>query len=91
MFKENLKMLREIHCLTQGDLAKRLKVSRTTVSHWETGLSEPSLSLLIDIANCFNTSVDTILGRTLLNSENKDELSIYIEDCIRLYFKHLKK
>lgn len=36
MFKDKIKKLREAHNLTQEELAKKITVSRTAVSKWET-------------------------------------------------------
>lgn len=93
MFRKNLRLLRQTSNLTQAQLATTLNVSRTTISHWELGESEPSIDELIKLADIFSVSTDMLLGRTndFKKYENKDELSLYIEDCIRLYFKHIKK
>lgn len=49
--------------LGQVALAKELKVSKGTISFWENGLREPSMSSLIAVADYFNVSVDYLLGR----------------------------
>ncbi len=61
MFKDNLKMLRIVNNLTQQDLAQKLGVSFKTISHWESGYSEPSLQLLIQLKNILNTTFDELL------------------------------
>ena len=40
-FGENLKKLRKSKKLSQEELAEKMKVSRQSVSKWETGLSFP--------------------------------------------------
>ena len=62
-FSENLKNLRKINKIDQNTLAKTLSVSAKTVSHWETGYTEPSISQLILLANYFDVSVEELIGR----------------------------
>ncbi|MBQ7770698.1 MAG: helix-turn-helix transcriptional regulator, partial [Clostridia bacterium] len=47
----------------QGELAKVLSVSLKTVSHWETGYTEPSVAQLIRLADYFEISIDELVGR----------------------------
>ncbi len=61
MFGENLKVLRNVLKLTQLDLAKKLNVSYKTISHWESGYSEPSLSMIVNIKNVLNVSYEELL------------------------------
>ena len=62
-FKENLKQLRTDNNLTQAALAKRLNTTIKTISHWETGYSEPSILQIIELANVFNISTDDLLSK----------------------------
>lgn len=62
-FKENLKQLRSDNNLTQAALAKRLNTTIKTISHWETGYSEPSIMQIIELANIFNISTDDLLSK----------------------------
>ena len=62
-FSENLKLLRKSNKIDQKDLAKALSVSPKTVSHWETGYTEPSISQLILLANFFDVTVDELICR----------------------------
>ena len=61
MFKDNLKSLRLFNNLTQQALANRLGVSFKTISHWESGYSEPSLQLLVKLKQVLNTSFEELL------------------------------
>ena len=62
-FSENLKSLRKSNNLDQKDLAKTLNVSAKTISHWETGYTEPSISQLIALANYFKITIDELVER----------------------------
>ncbi|MGX7030643.1 helix-turn-helix transcriptional regulator [Vagococcus zengguangii] len=57
----NIKKLRAENKLTQAQLAKKLNVSRSTISSWETGRSFPDLEMVIEICDCFNLSLDSLL------------------------------
>lgn len=60
---ENLKGLRKAKGIGQTELAEVLNVSAKSVSHWETGYTEPSVSQLISLADYFDVSLDELLGR----------------------------
>ena len=63
-FSENLKSLRKENRIDQSELASELKVSPKTVSHWETGYTEPSVEQLVTLSKIFNVSLDElILGK----------------------------
>ena len=62
-FCNNLKALRNTNNIDQKTFAKIFNVSSKTISHWETGYSEPSISQLIAIADYFDVSIDELLDR----------------------------
>lgn len=62
VFADNLKKYRKENNLTQGDLAKRLNVSRSAISYYEKGTVEPSIYFLINLANEMNCSIDNLFG-----------------------------
>ena len=66
-FKEILKGLRKAKNISQGVLAEKLNISIKTVSHWETGYTEPSITQLIQLADFFEVSLDELLGREFKN------------------------
>ena len=61
MLKDNLKTLRRMTGLNQRQLADELGVSVKTVSHWEAGSSEPSLSMLSRLRRVLNVEYDDLL------------------------------
>lgn len=48
--------------LSQGNLAKRLNIGRTTLNHYFTNRRTPKIDLLINLSNIFNCPVDYLLG-----------------------------
>ncbi len=63
-FYKILKLLRTSNSLTQDELAKILKISRSTVGMYENGSREPDYETLEAIADYFNVDIDYLLGRT---------------------------
>ena len=79
-FQNILKSLRTSHSLTQDALAKKLKISRSTIGMYESGAREPDFETLELIADFFNVDIDYLLGRTLKTTyipfaENQPELN----------------
>lgn len=67
---EKILSLRKKHGMSQDELAKRLLVSRQTISLWEKDKTLPTIDNLIRLKEIFNTSVDEILA---LEAEPKPE------------------
>ena len=59
---ENIKKFRKERRLTQEQLAEVLGVTTGAVHKWESGLSVPDLSLIVEMADFFGISVDVLLG-----------------------------
>ncbi len=62
MFAERLKVARKISNLNQVELAKKLGVSKQSVSNWENDNIQPSIDALIRISKVLNVSADYLLG-----------------------------
>lgn len=58
------KDLRIDNDLTQNQIAKMLNISQRKYSYIETGISDISPDILIDLAKIYNVSIDYILGIT---------------------------
>lgn len=61
MFRQNLKQIRNINNMSQEKLANMLGISLKTVSHWESGYSEPSLEMLKKLKEILNASYEELL------------------------------
>lgn len=57
-----IKPLRIANDMKQIDLASRLNVRQTTISHWENGKTEPDMESLKLMASLFGVSIDYLLG-----------------------------
>lgn len=56
--------LRERNGLTQEELANKLGISRSALSHYEKNRREPDYQILNDLADLFEVSIDYLFGRT---------------------------
>ncbi len=62
---ENIRRFRKEKKLTQEQLAEVLGVTVGAVSKWESSATTPELSMLVELASYFGTSVDVLLGYRL--------------------------
>lgn len=60
----NLKEIRLAKGLTQKAVADYLGCSSVVYSRYETGDREPSIDMMMRIADCFEVTLDDIVGRT---------------------------
>lgn len=59
---DKLKMLRNSHSLTQGDLAQMMGLATSAISSYESCSRRPSYEVLIKYARIFHVSTDFLLG-----------------------------
>ena len=59
---ENIRAFRKQRSLTQEQLAEVLGVTVGAVYKWEAKLSQPELTMIMAMADFFDTSVDVLLG-----------------------------
>lgn len=82
MFGDILKQLRKREHMTQGDLAKALKISRSTIAMYETDVRNPDHELMIRISQLFNVSMDYLYEREEPTEPSLSELKLAILDVI---------
>jgi transcriptional regulator with XRE-family HTH domain len=58
----NLASLRQVRSLTQEALAKAAGVPRSTIANLESGGGNPSLTVLVKVAQALSTSIDELLA-----------------------------
>ena len=59
LLSDYLKQLRKSHYYKQEDIASRLRISRQTYSHYETGRIQPSVKILYKLAQIYGISRDS--------------------------------
>lgn len=64
MFSERIKELRKSLGINQVEFGHRLNVTKQCISNWENGNIQPSIDMLIKIAETFSVSADYLLGLT---------------------------
>ena len=64
----NIRKYRKERKLTQEHLAEVMGVTAGAVYKWESGLSLPELSLIMELADFFDISVDVLLGHRMKNN-----------------------
>lgn len=62
---KNIKYLRKSRGLTSHDLSEYFEVSRSAISHVETGKNRPSFDFFIGLANFFSVSLDDLVYRNM--------------------------
>ena len=87
---ENIRNLREDNDLTQSALADILHISQRAYSHYENGTREIPLSVLIDLADYYNVSIDYLLGVTNIKTragrmKTHDSVTVYRSSSPELY------
>ena len=75
----NLKEIRAAKRLTQKNVADYIGSSPVVYSRYETGNREPSIDMLIRIADCFEVAIDDIVGRS---KPDESELTSYEKDLL---------
>ncbi len=62
MFNERIKELRKSMGINQVEFGRRLHVTKQCISNWENGNIQPSIDMLIKIAETFSVNTDYLLG-----------------------------
>ena len=89
-WNKRIRDLREDNDMTQDDLASQLGIGKRTLLRYESGVSEPTISVLISLSLLFNVSVDYIIGTK--DTTEIDEISIKNElDSVIKSLEKIKK
>ena len=80
---QRIRKYRKAHGLSQEELAERVDISTTHMSHIETGNTKLSLPVLVDIAAALEVRTDDLLNDNPLTatSTSLDEISAVLERC----------
>ena len=80
---KRIRKYREEIGITQGDLAYKVGLSNTTISHIECGAGRPELNSLVMIANALGVTVDMLLCESIEASgrQYKCELADFLNSC----------
>lgn len=78
IFAKRLKQLRESHNLSTRALGELVGTSNATISRYETGLRDPDLIVVNNIAKYFNVTIEYLCGQ---------DIDTGVETLIKLYSK----
>lgn len=70
-FPDRLKELRKGKGLSMQTLADRVGVSKMSISQYESGRNYPTLEVAMKLADCLETSLDFLTGRSDYNDLKK--------------------
>lgn len=76
MLGQRINELRTAYGWSQVELAKRLNISKQTVSNWENENIQPSIEMLVNVASLFRVSTDYLLGLNDVPYLNVDGLPL---------------
>ena len=79
MLGERICLLRRRQGWSQAELAKRLRISASTVGMYEQGRREPSLEGVVELSRAFGVSVDYLLTGKPLTQADAVALSQAVE------------
>ncbi|WP_321388246.1 helix-turn-helix transcriptional regulator [uncultured Enterococcus sp.] len=65
---EIIRFLRTHKKMSQSEVAEQLNVRVMNISNWERGISQPPAEKIMEFSQLFQVSIDTLFGRTTLES-----------------------
>ena len=63
MLSQRIRELRKLRLMSQVELADKLGVTKQSISNWENDNIQPSIDMLVKIADYFGVSTDYLLGK----------------------------
>lgn len=75
-FSNNCKTERKRLKLNQDEFAKKLHMEQSSISKWEKQKVIPDVYVLLQVAELFNCSIDTLIGRNYFDEEKKQPAQI---------------
>lgn len=89
-FGYRLRELREGKNLTQTQVAKRLNLSKTTISGYENNIKTPSLEVLVKLSILYGVSADYILGLENRKLLQIDGLTVNQEEIVKILLREFR-
>lgn len=72
-FGDNLRKLRKSKKLSQENLAEKMKVSRQSVSKWETGDAYPEMNNILELCKIFHCRINDLVNDSIIDIDSLDE------------------
>ena len=80
--------LRKEKNMTQQELAEKINVTDRAISHWENGRRLPDISLLKELGDVFNVTIDEIINGERITE--KDQKKLLNDSMIEIYTSRKK-
>ena len=90
---QKIRKYRKAKCISQEQLAEKVDISVTHLSHIETGNTKLSLPVLVDIANALGVHTDDLLvdgvtGRSIAISEISQTFQFFADPAYHKQRRH---
>ena len=72
-FGQNLKKLRKSKKISQEELAEKVRVSRQSVSKWETGEAYPEMNNILELCKIFHCHINDLVNDSILDIDSLDD------------------
>lgn len=78
---QQIRKIRKAHGLSQEELAEKINISTTHMSHIETGNTKLSLPVFVDIAAALEVRTDDLLGEHATATVALEDIAAILENC----------
>ena len=78
---QKIRKILKAHGLSQEELAEKINISTTHMSHIETGNTKLSLPVFVDIAAALEVRTDDLLDTAATATTSLDEIAAVLERC----------
>jgi len=72
-FGDNLRNMRKKHNLSQEELSEKVRVSRQSVSKWETGDAYPEMNNLLELCKIFKCQINDLVNDSIIDIDSLDD------------------
>lgn len=85
VFGDNLRRFRKERGVKQDALAEYCKIEKSSISRYESNQTAPSIDVLCRIADFFDVSLDSLVGRVSNDTVTEPTQTPDVEELVRLY------
>lgn len=79
-WNENMRLCRERYNYSQKEIAAKLNISERTLQRYEAGVSEPTISILLELSKIYEISIDAIIGNDYHSTTDPARFERYIRE-----------
>lgn len=76
LFARTLRKLREERGFSQKQLAQKLYVNRSTVTHWENAIRLPDATMILRLAECLEVDINSLFQLTAKSDESPNVIIV---------------